>query len=68
MGKCKKTPRYNVISIRVSDDERTRLQRLASKTNLNISDMMRQAMEAFPATLRGSASSLDPYLNSVLNG
>ena len=47
MGKYKETPRYNVVSMRVSDEERKALQTIASYNELSISDMMRQAMELF---------------------
>lgn len=47
MAKYKETPRYNVISMRVSDDERKALQALALHQSLSISKMMRQAMEQF---------------------
>jgi predicted transcriptional regulator len=47
MGKYKDTPRYNVISMRVSDDERQELQNIASHYSLSISDMMRQAMDVY---------------------
>jgi len=47
MGKYKDTPRYNVISMRVSDTERIELQNIASSHALSISDMMRQAMEIY---------------------
>ena len=47
MGKYKDTPRYNVISMRVSDLERKDLQHIASRHSLSISDMMRQAMDVY---------------------
>ena len=47
MGKYKETPRYNVISMRVSDLERKELEQIASKHSLSISDMMRQAMDVY---------------------
>lgn len=47
MGKYKDTPRYNVISMRVSDVERKELQHIASRNALSISDMMRQAMDIY---------------------
>ncbi len=47
MGKYKDTPRYNVISMRVSDDERKELHNIASQYSLSISDMMRQAMDVY---------------------
>ena len=45
MPRYKETPRYNVISMRVSDDERESLQKFASQNALSISDMMRMAMQ-----------------------
>ena len=47
MGKYKETPRYNVISMRVSDVERKELQHIASRHALSISDMMRKAMDIY---------------------
>ena len=47
MGKYKDTPRYNVISMRVSDSERKELQHIASRHSISISDMMRQAMDIY---------------------
>jgi predicted transcriptional regulator len=45
MGKMKEIPRYNVISMRVSDEERKTLQELANELSVNISDMMRTALQ-----------------------
>jgi hypothetical protein len=47
MGKYKDTPRYKVISMRVNSVERKELEQIASQYSLSISDMMRQAMEAY---------------------
>lgn len=47
MGKFKETPRYNVVSMRVSDAERKELQQIASRHSLSISGMMRQAMDIY---------------------
>jgi len=47
MAKYKDNPRYNVISMRVSEIERNDLQDIASRYSLSISDMMRQAMEVY---------------------
>lgn len=47
MGKYKDTPRYNIISMRISDLERKELQTIASRNQLSISDMMRQAMAIY---------------------
>lgn len=57
MANYKKVPRYNVISMRVSDDERKVLQKIASRNALSISDMMRQAMERITAGGYGAGHS-----------
>jgi 1,2-phenylacetyl-CoA epoxidase PaaB subunit len=49
MGKYKETPRYNVVSMRISDFERQELETIASFHALNISQMMRVVMEQFTA-------------------
>ena len=52
MGKYKDTPRYNVISMRVSGVERKELQHIASRNAISISVMMRQAMYVYSRYLR----------------
>jgi predicted transcriptional regulator len=47
MVKPKHTPRYKVISMRVSDTERQMIQKIAQRNNMSISKMMRQAMDLF---------------------
>lgn len=49
MGRMRENPRYNVISMRVSDEEREHLENLMSTTNKSISVIMREAMEYFTA-------------------
>lgn len=49
MGRMRENPRYNVISMRVSDDERDHLENLMKTTHKSISDIMREAMEYFSA-------------------
>lgn len=53
MGKSIENPRYNVISMRVSDDERQELESLVAVTDKSVSDIMREAMILFKANLRG---------------
>ena len=53
MGKSIENPRYNVISMRVSDDERQELESLMAVTEKSVSDIMREAMVLFKANLRG---------------
>jgi predicted DNA-binding protein len=45
MGRMRENPRYNVVSMRISDEERETLQSLVARTNMSVSDIMREAME-----------------------
>ncbi|GAM09187.1 hypothetical protein OR1_01461 [Geobacter sp. OR-1] len=45
MGKMRENPRYNVISMRISDDERATLDEIMYSTNKSVSQLMREAME-----------------------
>lgn len=45
MGRMSENPRYNVISMRISDEERETLQEIISVTHKSVSDIMREAME-----------------------
>lgn len=45
MGKMRENPRYNVISMRISDEERAALDELMSVTNKSVSQLMREAMD-----------------------
>lgn len=47
MGRMRENPRYNVISMRISDEERETLQQIIDTTNKSVSDIMREAMELF---------------------
>lgn len=47
MGRMSENPRYNVISMRISDEERETLQDLINTTHKSVSDIMREAMELF---------------------
>jgi predicted transcriptional regulator len=44
MGSMKEHPRYNVVSMRISDKEREALEAFAQQTRRNISQLMREAM------------------------
>jgi ribbon-helix-helix CopG family protein len=44
MGKYKKNPRYNVLSIRISDEELEALASVSHNANKSISDLMREAL------------------------
>jgi len=51
MGRMRENPRYNVISMRVSDEEREQLENLVRRTHKSVSDIMREAMEVFTLQL-----------------
>jgi hypothetical protein len=51
MGRMRENPRYNVISMRISDEERMELESLVSLTDKSVSDIMREAMLLFKARL-----------------
>lgn len=44
MGAKKKKPRYNVVSLRISNDEKQELDKVARLSNRNISEVMREAV------------------------
>lgn len=47
MAKYKKHPRYNVVSIRVSDEEKALLDELSRRDHTNITTLMRQAIKNY---------------------
>jgi len=51
MGRMRENPRYNVISMRVSDEEREQLESLVHRTQKSVSDIMREAMNALTIQL-----------------
>ena len=51
MGRMRENPRYNVISMRISDEERDELTQLMETTHKSVSDIMREAMSLFKARL-----------------
>jgi predicted DNA-binding protein len=56
MGRMRENPRYNVISMRVSDEEREHLESLMNKTHKSVSDIMREAMDYFTDHYEQSAA------------
>jgi hypothetical protein len=50
MEKYKKKPKYNVVSMRVSDEEKLALEEMMRLCNTSISRLMREAMQLY-ATL-----------------
>lgn len=57
MGRMRENPRYNVISMRISDEERDRLQQIMEATQKSVSDIMREAMEIFAGQLQKTEES-----------
>ncbi len=54
MGRAKENPRYNVISMRVSEEELRHLEVLMEKTHKNVTHIMREAIELFAANYEHS--------------
>ncbi|GFE56579.1 ribbon-helix-helix protein, CopG family [Geobacter sp. AOG1] len=57
MGRMRENPRYNVISMRISDEERETLQMIMQSTHKSVSDIMREAMDLFKTRIDGDAIS-----------
>ena len=53
MAKCKykAKPRYNVVCVRVSDEERDLLERLSLESDRKVSDLLREALMMTQANL-----------------
>ncbi|TGU74913.1 ribbon-helix-helix protein, CopG family [Geomonas terrae] len=49
MGRMRENPRYNVISMRISDAERETLEMIMDTTKKSVSEIMREAMELVKA-------------------
>ena len=47
MGKYKSQPKYNVLSIRVSDEEKAVLEELTKRDHISISNLMREAIRSY---------------------
>ena len=41
-------PKYNIVSVRISDEERKYLDKLSWVTNKSVSDLMREALHKLP--------------------
>ena len=54
MGRMRENPRYNVISMRISDAERETLEQIMDTTKMSVSDIMREAMELVKSRTCGS--------------
>lgn len=52
MGRMREPPRYNVVSMRISDAERRHLESLVEHTHKSVSDLMREAMNLIAGQLK----------------
>jgi predicted DNA-binding protein len=44
MGKYKENPKYNVVSMRISDEEKLALEEMTRRSSKSISRLMREAI------------------------
>jgi predicted transcriptional regulator len=47
MGKYKQNPKYNVISIRVTDEEKAAMDEISRYTSKSISVLLREAIQQY---------------------
>jgi predicted transcriptional regulator len=47
MGKYKENPKYTVVSLRVSDEEKRALEEITKLSSKSISCLMREAMQLY---------------------
>ena len=47
MGKYKENPKYNVVSIRVSDEEKAFLDEISKRERSSITELMREAIRSY---------------------
>ena len=47
MAKYKQHPKYNVVSIRVSDEEKALLEEMTRRNRTNITNLMRAAFRSY---------------------
>lgn len=56
MGKYKKNPKYNVVSIRVTDEEKAIMDELKRNGHKNMSMLLREAMNQYERQFKVSCS------------
>jgi len=52
MGKSKENPKYNVLSIRVTDEEKAIMDDLKQSTRKSISTLLREAIQLYSPQLK----------------
>ncbi|MFZ2949301.1 MAG: ribbon-helix-helix domain-containing protein [Desulfuromonadaceae bacterium] len=56
MGKYKESPKYNVLSIRITDDEKAVIDEMIRDTRKSVSMLMREAMLQYTLPVDGAAN------------
>jgi hypothetical protein len=56
MGKYKENPKYNVLSIRVTNEEKAFLSEMIRDTHKSVSIIMREAMRQYTSYINGPSS------------
>ena len=56
MGKYKESPKYNVLSIRITDDEKAAIDEMIRDTRKSVSMLMREAMLQYTLPHDGAAN------------
>ncbi|MFZ2949722.1 MAG: ribbon-helix-helix domain-containing protein [Desulfuromonadaceae bacterium] len=56
MGKYKENAKYNVLSIRVTDDEMAAIKEMQRDTHKSVSMLMREAMLQYTLFIDGAAN------------
>jgi predicted transcriptional regulator len=56
MGKYKENPKYNVLSIRVTNEEKAFLNEMIRDTQKSVSMLMREAMRQYTSFINGTPS------------
>jgi len=52
MGRSKKNPKYNVLSIRVTDEEKALMDEMKQSTRKSISMLLREAIQMYRPNLK----------------
>ena len=52
MGRYKENPKYNVISLRISDEEKRALEKMTRHSHKSISRLLREALQLYTPQLK----------------
>ena len=56
MGKCKENAKYNVLSIRVTNQEKAVIDEMKRNTRKSVTVLMREAMLHYTSSIDGASS------------